>query len=151
MITDCCYCCSVNKSCPNLWDPLECSTPGSSVLHYFPEMVQIRIHWVGDANCLTLCCPLFLFLQSFPASGSFPASWLFASRGQSIAASASASLLPINIQGWFPLGLTGLFSLLSRGLSRVFSSSTIWKHQFFGTQPFFMVQLSHCTWLLGKL
>ena len=96
---------------------------------------QIHVPWVGDANCLTLCCPLFLFLQSFPASGSFPASWLFASRGQSIAASASASLLPINIQGWFPLGLTGLFSLLSMGLWRVFSSITIQKHQFFGPQP----------------
>ena len=73
--------------------------------------------------------------QSFPASGSFPMSRLFTSGGQSIGASASASVLPVNIQGWFPLGLTGLISLLSKGLSRVFSSTTIWKHQFFGTQP----------------
>ena len=72
--------------------------------------------------------------QSFPASGSFPMSWLFASSGQSIGASVSASVFPVNIQGWFPIGLTGLISLWSRGLSRVFSSTTVWKHQFI-TQP----------------
>ena len=69
--------------------------------------------------------------QSFPASGSFPLSWHFESGGQNIGASASASVLPVNIQGWFPLGLTDLI-LQSKGLSRVFSSTTIWKHQFFG-------------------
>ena len=67
--------------------------------------------------------------QSFPASGSIPMSQLFASGGQSIGVSASASVFPINIQGWFSLGLTGLISLLSKGLTRVFSSTTIWKHQ----------------------
>ena len=72
--------------------------------------------------------------QSFPASGYFPVSQLFASGGQNIGASASASVLPVNIQGWFPLGLTALISLQSKGLSRVFSSTTVWKHQFFGTQ-----------------
>ena len=72
--------------------------------------------------------------QSFPTSGSFPVSWLFTSGGQSIgaSASASASVLPMNIQGWFPLGLTGLIFLLFTGLSRVFSSTTVWKYQFFG-------------------
>ena len=79
--------------------------------------------------------PLFSFrLQSFPASTSFPMSWFFTWGGQSIGASALASVLPMNIQGWFPLGLTRLISLLSKGLSRVFSSSTIWKHQFFSAQ-----------------
>jgi len=73
-------------------------------------------------------------LQSFPASGSFPMRQSFASGGQSTG--ASASVLPVNIQGWFPLGLTSLISLLSMGLSRVFSSTTVWKHQFFGTQPY---------------
>ena len=73
--------------------------------------------------------------QSFPGSRSFPMNGLFASGGQSIRASASASVLPMNIQGWFPLGLIGLISLLSKGLSRVFSSTTIWKYQFFGIQP----------------
>ena len=73
--------------------------------------------------------PFSSCLQSFPASGSFPMSWLFASGGQSIGASASASVLPMNIQGWFPLGLTSLI-ILSKGLSRVFSSTTDWKLQF---------------------
>ena len=74
-------------------------------------------------------------LQSFPASGSFPVSQLFASGGQSIETSASASVLPMNIQGWFPLGLTGLISLQSKGFSRVFSNTTVEKHQFFSAQP----------------
>ena len=73
--------------------------------------------------------------QSFPASGSFPMSQLFATGGQSIGASSSMSVLPMNIQGWFPLGLTSLISLLSKGLSRVFTSSTVWQHQFFRAQP----------------
>ena len=72
---------------------------------------------------------------SFPASESFPMNQLFASGDQSVGASASASVFPMNIQGWFPLGLIGLISLQSTGLSRVFSSTTIWKHQFFSTQP----------------
>ena len=76
--------------------------------------------------------PFSFCLQSFPAWGS---NWLFASGGQNIEASASASVLPMNIQGWFPSGLTCLISLLSKGLSRVFSHSTIQKHQFFGNQP----------------
>ena len=73
--------------------------------------------------------------QSFPASGSFPVNRLFTLGGWSIGASASASFLPMNIHGWFPLGLTGLISLLSKALSRVFSSTILWKHQFFGAQP----------------
>ena len=72
--------------------------------------------------------------QSFPASGSFPISQLFTSGGQSIGASASASVLPMNIQDWFPLGWTGWLSLQSKGLSRVFSNTTVQKYQFFGTQ-----------------
>ena len=87
--------------------------------------------------------------QSFPASGSFPMSQLFTSGGQSIEDSVSGSVLPMNIQGWFPLGLTGLISLLSKGLSRVFSS-TVGKHQSFGTQPFLLSSSHICTWLLGK-
>ena len=75
--------------------------------------------------------------QSFPVSGSFPMYQLNASGGQCIGASASALVLPMNVQGWFPLGLTSLTSLLSKGLSRVFFSTTSQKHHFFGTQPFF--------------
>ena len=85
---------------------------------------------------LTISSPATLFsfcLESFPAWGSFPVNWLFASSGQSIGVSASASVLSMNIQGSFPLGLTDLISLLSSRLSRVFSSITIQKHQFFGS------------------
>ena len=85
--------------------------------------------------------PLSSYLQSFPASGPLSVSRLFAWGGQSIGASASASILPMNIQDWFPLGLTGLISLQSKGLSRVFSSTTVQKHQFLGCSAFFMVQL----------
>ena len=84
----------------------------------------------------TISSPVLSFsscLQSFPASGSFPISRFFASGGQSIG--ASSSVLPMNIQDWFSLGLTGLISLQSKGFSRFFSSTTVWKHQFFGTQP----------------
>ena len=73
--------------------------------------------------------------QSFPGSRSFPMNELFASGGQSIRASASVSVHQMNIQGWFPLGLTGLIPFLSKELSRVFSSTTIWKYQFFGIEP----------------
>ena len=88
--------------------------------------------------------------QSFPASGYFPISQLFTSGGQSIGASAAASVLPMNIQDWFPLGWTGLISLMFKGLSRVFSSTTFQKNQFFSAQPSLMVQLSCHTWLLEK-
>jgi len=89
-------------------------------------------------------------LQSFLTSGSFPMSQLFASGGQSIGASALASVLPINIQDWLPLGLTSVISMLSKGLSRVFSSTTIQRRQFFGVQPFFIVQLSRVYMTTGK-
>ena len=88
--------------------------------------------------------------QSFPTSGSFSMSWLFTSGGHSIGASSSASILPMNFQDWFPLGWTGLISLQFKGLSRVFSSTTVWKHQFFGTQPSLRSNSHIYTWLLGK-
>ena len=94
--------------------------------------------------------PFFSCPQSFPASGSFPVNRLFTSAGHSIGASASAPVLPMNIQGWFPLGLTALISLLSKGLSRVFSSTTVQKHQFFGDQPSLWANSHICTWLLEK-
>ena len=87
--------------------------------------------------------------QSFPASGSFPVSWLFASGSQSNG--ASASVLTMNIQGWCPSGLTGMISLLSKGLSRVFSITTVWKHQFFSAQPSLLSNSHIYTWLLEKL
>ena len=99
-------------------------------------------------RCLTIsssAAPFSSCLQSFPASGSFPVSRLFASDGCGIG--ISASILPMNIQGWFPLGLTGLISLQYKGLSRVFSSTTIEKHQFFGAQPSLWSNSHIRTWL----
>ena len=98
------------------------------------------MNWWRDPT-ISSSVSLFSFcLQSFITSGSFPMSWLFKWSGQNIR--ASASVLLMNIQDWFPFGLTGLISLLSKGFSRVFSSTTIWKHQFFGISAFFMVQFS---------
>ena len=94
--------------------------------------------------------PFFSHLQSFPASGSFQISQLFPSGGQSIGVAASTSVLPKNIQDWFPLGWSGRISLQSKGLSRVFSNTTVQKHQFFGTQLFFIDQLSHPYMTTGK-
>ena len=88
--------------------------------------------------------------QSFPASRSFPMSWLFTSDCQNNGASASASVLPMSIQSWFPLGLTGLISFLSRGLSRVFTSITVRRHQFFSTQPSLWSNSNIHKWLLKK-
>ena len=94
--------------------------------------------------------PFSSCLQSFPASGSFLMSQLFESGGQSMGASASTSVLPMKIQDWFPLGLTGLISLQSKGLSRVFSNTTVQKHQFFSTQPSLWSNSHIPTWLLEK-
>ena len=145
-------CCSVTKWCLALFHPMGCRRLGFPVLHYFPHFAQTHIHWVNDAIQLShsLSPPSPLCPQSFPASESFPTSRLFPSGGQRIGASASASVLPMTIQGWFPLGLTGLISLLSKGLLRVFSSATTRKHQFFGTQPSLWPNSHIHTWLLEK-
>ena len=125
-------CCSVTKSCLTLCDTMDCSTPGSPVLHYLSEFVQTHVHWVGEPISSSVA-PFSSCSQSFPASGSCPESWLFTSGGQSIGVSASASV-PMNVQDWLSLGLTGLISLQSKGLSRAFSRTTIQKHQFSGAQ-----------------
>ena len=98
----CCCCCSVTKLCLTLCDPMDCSTLGFLVLRYLPEFAQIHVHWVGDAIQLTHPLPPSSpFAFHLPQhQGFFPVSWLFTSTGQSIGASASASVLPMNIQGW---------------------------------------------------
>ena len=106
------------------------------------------LHWwchPAVSSSDTLFCP-----QSFPASGTFPMSCLLASDDQSSGASALASVLPVNIQDWFLLRLAGLISLLSKGLSGVFSSSTVWRQQFFGVLPFLWSSSHNWTWLLGR-
>ena len=129
----CCFC-SVTKKCPTLCSPMDCNMPGFPVLHYLLELAQTHVHWLRDAiQTPHPLCRLLLLLQSFPASCSFPMSQLFASGGQSIG--ASASVLPMNIHGWFPLESTDLIFLLSKGLSKILSTTTVWKLQFFGVQP----------------
>ena len=109
---------------------MDCSTPGFPVHHQLPELKLMSIESVMTSNHLNFCHPLLLLPSIFPSiKWSFPESQLFASGGPSIG--ASASVLLMNIQGWFPLGLTGLI-LQSKGLSRVFSNTTIQKHQLFG-------------------
>ena len=143
---------SVTKLCQTLCDPMDCSMLGFPVLHYLPRFAQTHVHLVDDAiqPSHPLLVPFSSRLQPFPASGSFPVSRLFASDSQRIGASASASVLPMNIQDWFPLGWTGMISLQIKGLSRVFSNITVQKHQFFGCSAFFTVQLSHPYMTTGK-
>ena len=123
---------SVDQSCLTLCDPMNCSTPGLHVHHQLPESTQTHVHlnqWchptISFSDVPFSSCP-----QSFSASGSFPMS------GQStgIGVSASASVLPVNTQDWSPLGWTGWISFQSKGLSRVFSKTTVQRHQFFGAQ-----------------
>ena len=123
---------SVTQSCSTLCDPMDCSIPGFPV-HPGAYSNSCPLSRWCHPTISSSVIPFSSCLQSFPASGSFPISQLFASGGQSTGASASASVLPISIQGWFPLRLTGLI-LQSKGLSRVFSNTTVKKHQFFGAQ-----------------
>ena len=110
----------------------------------------MSIESVMPSNISSSVIAISSYRQSFLAWRSFLMSQLFASGGQSIGASAAASVLPINIQDWFPLGLTGLISLQSKGLSRVFSNTTVQKHQFFGAQSFLQSNFHIYTWLLEK-
>ena len=122
-------CCSVTQTCPTLCDPMDGSTPSFPVLHCLLEFAHTHVHWVDDAIQLphlsvSSSCP-----QSFPASGSFPMSQLSASGGQELQLQHQSFQWILRVD--FSLGLTGLISLLSKGLSRVFSSTTVWKHLFF--------------------
>ena len=114
-------------------DPMDCTMPGFPVHHHLLELLKLMSvdPWCHP-TISSSAIPFSSCLQSFPASGSFPMSQFFPSGGQNIG--ASASVLPMNIQDWFPLGLTGLISLLSKGLSKIFSNTTIQKHQFFSSQ-----------------
>ena len=123
-------------SCVWLCDPMNCSTPGFPIHHQLPELAQSHFHWVSDAsNHLILCRPLLLLPSIFPnIRVFFPMSQLFASGGHTIGVSASASVLPMNIEDWFPLGWTGWISLQSKGLSSVLCITTVLKHQFITAQ-----------------
>ena len=108
------------------------------------KLMSIKL--VKPSNHLILCHLLSSCLQSFPASGSFPMSQFFTSHGQSSGVSASASVLPMNIQDWFPLRFTGLISLQSKRLSRVFSNTTVQKQQFFSAQLSLTLTSIHDCW-----
>ena len=145
------FCCPVAKSCLTLWDLMNCSTPGFPVLHYLPQFAQTHVHQVNDAiqpSHPLLPRPLSSCQQTIPESGSFSVSQLFISGGQNIRASVSASILPVNIQGWFP-GLTGLISLLSKVFQEYFNA-TVQKYQFFSSQPSLWSNSHIHTWLLEK-
>jgi len=122
-----------------------------TVHHQHPELLKLMsIEWVMPSNHLILCCPFSSSLQSFPASGSFQMSQFFASGGQSIGVSALASFLPMNIHDQFPLGWTNWIFLQSKGLSSIFSNTTVQKHQFFSAQPSSQSNSHIHTWPLEK-
>ena len=137
MPVPCCVacCCSVAKSCPDVFNLRDYSMPGFPVFHHLQSLLKLMsIESVMPSSHLILCCPLLLLPSIFPSIRVFSnESSLFTSGGQSIGASASASVFPTNIQDWFPLGWTGWISLQSKGLSRVVSNTTFQKHYFCGT------------------
>ena len=146
---------SHNMLCLTICDPMDSSTPGFPVLHHLIEFAQTHVHWVGD----TIRPSNPLLPHSFPAlilsqhqglfqwvSSSHQVTWLELQLG----AEVSASVLRVNIHGWCPLGLSSLISLQSKGLSRVFSSITVQKYQFFGAHPSLWSSSHICTWLLEK-
>ena len=126
---------SAAQSCLTLWlyGPQHARLP-CLITNSWSLLKLTSIESVMPSNHLILCRPLLLLPSSFPASGSSPMSQFFVSCGPSIGASASASVLPMNIQDWSPLGWTGWISLQSKGLSEVFSNTTVQKHQFSSTQ-----------------
>ena len=130
--------------------PTDCIIAGFAVHHQLPELAQTHVHQVSDNPTISSSVVPFSCLQFFLASGYFPVSHLFASGSKSIGASASVSVLPMNIQKWFPSGWTGWISLQSKGLLRVFSNTTVQKHQFFSSQPSSQSNSHIHTWLLEK-
>ena len=122
-----------------------CPSPSPRVCPSSCSFHQWCLPAISSSDALLSFCP-----QCFPASGTYPMSHMFASDNQNIGASASASVLPVNIQGWSPLRLTGLISLLSKRPSGVFSSTTVQRHQFCGVLPSLQSSSHNCMWPLGK-
>ena len=139
---------AVIQSLSHVWlcNPIDCSMPGFPFLHYLLKFAQTHVPWVSDAIQPS-------YILSFPAPPAFYLcqhkgffQWV-SSGGKIIGASASAL---VQSMCWLPLGLTGLISLLSKGSSRVFSSTIVWKHQFFSTQPSLWSNSYICSWLLER-
>ena len=147
----CCCCSVVFNSLRTPWTTARQASLSFTISQSLLKLMSIELVIVGDA-IQPSCSPVVPFvssLQSLPASGSFPLSQFFTSGGQSIGASASASVPPMNIYNWFPLGLTSLI-LLSKGFSRAFSNITVQKHQFFSAQLSLQSNSHIHTWLLEK-
>ena len=141
------FCCCCSAMSDSLWPPCTAARQASPSFTTSQSLLKLMsIELMMPSNHLIFCHHFLSCPQAFPASGSFPMSQLFASGAQS--SGASALSLPMSIQDWFPLGLTSLISLLSKGLSRAFSSTTVWKHQFFGAQPSLSPNSHIHTWLL---
>ena len=143
---------SVSQSRPPLCDPMDCSRPGLPCPSPTPGVYSNSCplsRWYQPTISSSVL-PFSSRIQSFPASGSFQMSQFSTSDGQSTGVSASASVLPMNIQDWFPLGLTGWIFLQSKGLSRVFSNTTVQKCQFFSAQLSILPKTHIHTWLLEK-
>ena len=146
----CCCCCSVAQSCLIPCDNLDSRTPGLLVLLHLLEFVQIHGHWVSDSiQPIALCHPLLLCLKYFPASGYFSNESALCNRWPKFGASDSASVLPINIKAWFPLGWLVLSPCSPRD-SRVFSNTAVQKHQFFSIQLYLWSKCHIHKWLLDK-
>ena len=126
---------SVTQSSPTLCDTMDCSMPGLPVHQQLPEFTQTHLHEsVMPSSYLILCCPLLLPPSIFPSIRNFSTELVLRIRWWKYWISALQSVLPMNIQDWFPLGWTGWISLKSKGLSRVFSNTTVQKYKFFSSQ-----------------
>ena len=145
----------VTHSCPDLCDPMDCSTPGVPVHHQLPESAETHVHWVSDGvqPSHPLSSPSRPALNLSHNQGFFfffQMSQLFTWGGQSVGVSASTSVPPMNTHDWSPLAWTGWISLQSKGLSRVFSNTTVQKHQFFSAQLSLESNSHISTWVLEK-
>ena len=139
---------SVTQSCLSLCNPMNCSMPGFPGHHQLPELTQTHIYWVGDAiqpSCSLYVPSIFPSIRVFSNELALCITW-----PKYCGVSASASVLLMNIQDWFPLGWTGWISLQSKGLSSVFSNTTVQKHQFFSTQHSLGSNSHIHAWLLEK-
>ena len=151
-----CCCCSVLSCILFFATPWTTACQASLSFHISQSLLKLTsIDSMKPCNHLLLSHPLLLLPSIFPSIGVFSNDWALHNRYwrtccQSTGALGSAWVLPVNIQGWFPLGLTSLISLLSRGLSRVFTSTTVWRHQFFSALPFLLSSSHICIWPLEK-
>ena len=143
-----CYWLPGTQWCLTLCDTMDWSMPGFPVLHYFPGFAQTHAHWVSDAiqPSQPLSSPSAFNLSQHQGIFQWVSSSHQVNTWRSIGASASVSVLPVSIQGWFSLRLTGLISLISKGLFTI----TLWKHEFFSTQPFLLSSSHILTRLLEK-